>query len=65
MKLLNCKQLAEELGRSRTYISMMKRAGFKPSHGNRTTIDHALLWLQQNPDFRTTQFSNLSQMSSI
>ena len=54
--LLNCNQLAEALGRHATYVYMMKRAGYVFSHGNRTLFRHALEWLADNPEFRTTQF---------
>lgn len=56
MILLNCNQLAEELGRHATYVYAMKRAGYKFSHGNRTMAIHALDWLQANPEFRTTRY---------
>jgi hypothetical protein len=49
--LLNKTQLAERLGRSKGYVSAMCRAGFQTPCG-RTTLKSALLWMDQNPDFR-------------
>lgn len=46
--LLSCKELAFELGRGRTYIFAMKKAGFLMI-GNRATLKSALLWLEINP----------------
>ena len=52
--LLNIKQLADHLGRSRGYVTAMKRAGYRMHYGTKTTLDHALKWLEENPEFRTT-----------
>lgn len=49
--LLNKSQLAEMLGRSRSYISAMCRAGFQTPCG-RTTLKAAIKWMAANPDFR-------------
>lgn len=45
MKLLNATQLAAAIGRHRTYVSAMKRAGFLFSHGTLTTFRSACDWL--------------------
>src|SRR5262245_48963371 len=52
VKLLNGTQLALAIGRSTAYVWAMKRAGFRFSHGNRTLLKPALLWLRLNPAFR-------------
>ena len=54
MKILNMAAFAAEIGRHPSYVSLMKRAGFFPSHGTKTTLRHGLDWLADNPDFRTT-----------
>lgn len=64
MKLLNLTQLALELGRSRSYVRYMKKAGYVFEYGNRTTFDHALQWLSDNKEFRTTHVME-SQTSAI
>ena len=51
-KLLNKSELAVEIGRSRGFVSAMIRAGYVPKYGTRSTLPHALEWLEQNPDFR-------------
>jgi hypothetical protein len=33
----------------------MKKAGYVMQYGTQTTLDHALAWLEANPDFRTTR----------
>ncbi len=45
MNLLNKKQLAEEMGRSATYVSGMVRQGYRMKYGTKTTLSHALAWL--------------------
>jgi len=49
--LLNKSQLAEMLGRSKSYVSAMCRAGFQTPCG-RTTFKSAIRWMAENPDFR-------------
>lgn len=44
-KLLSTKELAYELGRSRTYVTAMKRLGF-PMPGSRATLTDAINWLK-------------------
>lgn len=56
MRLLNCKELGEELNRHATYVYAMKRAGFKFNYGNRTTLENALNWLKAHPEFRSTRY---------
>lgn len=46
--LLSGKELANALGRERTYISAMKRAGFVMP-GGRATLTEARAWLVRNP----------------
>ena len=52
--LLNVKELAWQMGRSRGYVTAMKRAGYRMQYGTKTTLDHALKWLEENQGFRTT-----------
>ena len=52
-ELLTVKELASELKRSIAYVYAMQKAGFKMI-ANRTTIEDALLWLKNNPNFKTT-----------
>jgi hypothetical protein len=44
-------ELADRLKRSERYISAMRRDGFAMP-GGRATLNHALQWLAENPDFR-------------
>lgn len=53
--ILNSKQLAAELGRGKSYVSAMKLGGFVFTHGMKTTLQAALDWLAENPDFRVAQ----------
>lgn len=57
-KLLNGKELAEELGRSESYVCAMKRAGyrFKYEALGKTTLRHALESLSGAPDFRAGHY---------
>lgn len=50
--LLSSKQLAHALGRGHNYVWAMKLAGYSMQYGNRTTLAHALAWLEANPGFR-------------
>jgi hypothetical protein len=43
------------MGRSPTYVSAMVRRGYVMAFGTKTTLEHALGWLAENPDFRTCQ----------
>ena len=52
--LINCKQLAARMGRNAGYVSAMKGAGYDLPYPGRTTLSHALNWLGDHPDFRTT-----------
>ncbi len=54
-RLLNVQSLAKALGRSQFYVCAMKKAGYVMQYGTQTTLDHALAWLEANPDFRTTR----------
>jgi len=55
MNLLNKSSLATELGRSRCYVSAMIRSGYRMQYGTRTTLRHALRWLEEHSDFVTTE----------
>lgn len=46
--LLAPKELAAELGRHRSFVFAMKKAGF-PMPGNRATLAEALAWLERHP----------------
>ena len=50
-QLINKGQLAEYLGRSKSYISAMCKAGFQTPCG-RTSVKAAMEWMAANPDFR-------------
>lgn len=54
--LLNGRQLAEEMGQSPGFVSVMKAAGYVFEFGTKTTLAHALKWRRQNKDFRTTSY---------
>lgn len=49
-KLLSCKELAWSLNRNVTYIYAMRAAGFSMP-GDRATVEAAIEWLAENPDF--------------
>ena len=49
--LMNKSQLAEYLGRSKSYISAMVKAGFETPCG-RTSAKAAIRWMAAHPDFR-------------
>ncbi len=55
-RLLNGRQLAEEMGQSPGYVSAMKQQGYIFEFGTKTTLAHALRWRRQNKDFRTTGY---------
>ncbi len=56
MKLVNCTQLAVAIGHHPNYVSAMKSAGYRFKYATRTTLAHALNWLEEHPDFRTTEY---------
>lgn len=51
MELLSKQELAARIGRHRSYVSAMARAGLKFSCG-RISMKDALAWMAANPDFR-------------
>jgi len=51
-QLLSVKELAWRLNRHPNYVYLMRKAGFKMP-GNRTTLEAALKWLEENPRWRT------------
>ena len=53
---VNSKTLAAQLGRSPGYVSAMKSAGYKFTHGTRTLLSDALGWLAAHPEFRVTGY---------
>jgi hypothetical protein len=55
--VLNCKQLAESIGRSPGYISAAKAAGYVLAYARLTTRSHFLRWLAANPEFVTTDYT--------
>ncbi len=50
-ELLDRKGLATALLRSLSYVDAMTRDGFLMP-GNRATLNQAILWLAENPNFR-------------
>lgn len=50
-QLLSVKELAWRLNRHPNYVYLMRKAGF-PMPGNRTTLEEALKWLEENPLWR-------------
>lgn len=51
-RLCNVEELAAALGRSRTYVSGMKRAGFTMPGGT-ATVNEARKWLRENPEYNS------------
>jgi predicted DNA-binding transcriptional regulator AlpA len=54
--LLDIKQLAQAMGRSRGYIYAMMASGFRMSHGSVSTQSSARQWLKDHPDFRSSGY---------
>jgi len=52
-QLLAVKELAWRLNRHPNYVYLMKKAGF-PMPGYRATLEGAMEWLQENPNWRKT-----------
>jgi hypothetical protein len=50
-ELMSVKELAASLKRTPRYVQAMRRDGFIMP-GNRATVNQALIWLSENPDFR-------------
>jgi hypothetical protein len=50
-QLLSVKELAWRLNRHPNYVYLMRKAGFKMP-GNRTTLEAAIKWLEENPRWR-------------
>lgn len=55
-RLLNGRELAEEMGQSPGFVSAMKEKGYEFEFGTKTTLAHALRWRRQNKGFRTTAY---------
>lgn len=52
-RLLSVKELAAALGRHRSYVSAMRRAGYRPElPPNWHSLAKAFAWLQAHPGFR-------------
>ena len=51
-RLLNGKQLAEELGAKYDFVKDMRLVGFIPPISGLTTLSYALAWLNRHPNFR-------------
>lgn len=49
--LLNGNGLADAMGRGRNYVTAMRRAGYQFQYPGRTTLRHALAWLENRPHF--------------
>lgn len=49
-KLLTCKELAWSLNKNVSYIYAMRKAGFHMP-GGVATVESAIEWLAENPDF--------------
>lgn len=54
--LLNGRQLADEMGQGKGFVSAMKAHGYVFDFGTKTTLAHALRWRRRNKDFRTTTY---------
>src|SRR4051812_42054801 len=54
MRTYNTTQVAKEIGVSRWTIGMFKRMGLRFDCGNRTTVEHVIQWMKDNPDRPTT-----------
>ena len=54
-KLLPATKLGPAIGVSRWTIQAMKKAGLVFSHGSRCVPSCAMKWLEDHPEFRTTQ----------
>lgn len=50
-QLLTPKELAWRLSRHPNYVYLMRKAGF-PMGGFRATVEDALQWLEENPNWR-------------
>jgi hypothetical protein len=50
-RMLSVKELAFHLNHHTNYVYLMRKAGFKMP-GGRTTLDAALKWLAENPNWR-------------
>lgn len=64
-RLLNCKQIAAEMGRAPTYISAMKAAGYKMKYPGRDVMENVLAWLEAHPDFKSTEYFRRSGVSGL
>jgi hypothetical protein len=53
---LSIKDLCRKLDRGRSYVWAMRKAGYKFTHGKRTTLASALLWLKENPYFCSNHY---------
>lgn len=63
-KLLNLTQLAEHLGVKYQFVKDMRMVGFSLPIGGLTTLNHAIDWLNANPNFREdAQVLKLSKRS--
>ncbi|MCC5807591.1 MAG: hypothetical protein JJU00_14805 [Opitutales bacterium] len=51
-RLLAPKELAYYLNRHVNFVYLMRKAGF-PMPANRATLESALRWIDNNPDWRT------------
>lgn len=51
-KLLNLRELAVCLNVGYDYVKDMRKVGFSMPFGGRTTLTHAVHWINNNPNFR-------------
>lgn len=70
--LLNCTRLSELLDKSPSFVTAMKRAGyrFRYEAAARTTLAHALEWIEAHPDFQandwlTSGWESLPKLSPV
>lgn len=54
--LYNAKQLAGKLGKSQAFVTAMRRAGYRFSHGSLSTLESAHEWLAAFPQFRSSHY---------
>ena len=52
--LMTTRELAAKMRVSCSYVSCMKRCGYRFSHGRWTSYAHAMAWIKRHPGFRTT-----------
>ena len=56
MKLVNGKQLAAAMDVPEVFVTAMKAAGYQFRYGHQTTLEHALQWREDHPNFRYSDY---------